>query len=64
MGGYTTAFKEVVDMLRQKGRPYLFSNALPPAVVASTMKVFDILQNDSSRVEKVLITPNYIYIYI
>ena len=39
MGGYTTGFKEVVDLLRQKARPYLFSNTLPPPVVGSANKV-------------------------
>lgn len=43
MGGYTTAKKEVVEMLRQKSRPYLFSNSLAPSIVGAANKVFDIL---------------------
>lgn len=42
-GGYTTGPKEIVDLLRQKSRPYLFSNSLPPPVVASSSKV-DLLE--------------------
>lgn len=38
-GGYTTGPQEVITLLRQKSRPYLFSNALPPAVVGSAIKV-------------------------
>jgi 7-keto-8-aminopelargonate synthetase-like enzyme len=38
-GGYTTGPKEFIDLLRQRGRPYLFSNSLPPPVVASGIKV-------------------------
>lgn len=38
-GGYTSARKEIVDLLRQRARPYLFSNSLPPAVVASAAQV-------------------------
>jgi glycine C-acetyltransferase len=43
MGGYTTGPKEIIDMLRQKSRPYLFSNSLAPAIVGASIKVFDIL---------------------
>ncbi|XP_071750074.1 2-amino-3-ketobutyrate coenzyme A ligase, mitochondrial [Lepeophtheirus salmonis] len=52
-GGYTTASKQLVDLLRQRSRPYLFSNSIPPAVVASASKVFDILMSDSSLVKKI-----------
>ena len=45
MGGYTTAKKEVIDMLRQKSRPYLFSNSLAPSIVGAANKVFDILNS-------------------
>lgn len=51
-GGYTTSSKHVVDILRQKSRPYLFSNSLVPAIVASSLKVFEILDKDNSKVEK------------
>ena len=52
-GGYTTGPKELIDLLRQKSRPYLFSNSLPPPIVAQAIKVFDLLTADSSLVEKV-----------
>ena len=44
-GGYTASSRKVVDLLRQKSRPYLFSNTLAPAVCAATIKVLDILEN-------------------
>jgi len=52
-GGYTTGPKELIDLLRQKARPYLFSNSLPPPVVACASKVFDILLGSSGLAEKV-----------
>ena len=48
MGGYTTAKKEIIDMLRQRSRPYLFSNSLAPAIVGASIKVFDMLEKDTS----------------
>ncbi len=48
MGGYTTAKKEIIDILRQRSRPYLFSNSLAPAIVGASIKVFDMLSNDTS----------------
>jgi len=52
-GGYTTGPKELIDLLRQRSRPYLFSNSLPPPVVATASKVFDLLAKDNSFVDKV-----------
>lgn len=52
-GGYTTGPKELIDLLRQKARPYLFSNSLPPPVVATGSKVMDILLKSSELTEKV-----------
>jgi len=43
MGGYTTGKKEVIEMLRQRSRPYLFSNSLSPAIVGASIKVFELL---------------------
>ncbi|TAL89413.1 MAG: glycine C-acetyltransferase [Rhodanobacter sp.] len=43
VGGFTTGRKEIIEMLRQRSRPYLFSNSLPPHVVAAAIKVFDML---------------------
>ncbi|PKR79879.1 glycine C-acetyltransferase [Brumimicrobium salinarum] len=48
MGGYTVANQEVIDMLRQRSRPYLFSNSLAPSLVGASIKVFDIL-NESTE---------------
>lgn len=46
MGGYTTGKKEIIDMLRQRSRPYLFSNSLAPAIVGASIKVFDMISNN------------------
>lgn len=48
MGGYTTAKKEIIEILRQRSRPYLFSNSLAPAIVGASIKVFEMLENDTS----------------
>ncbi len=45
LGGFTTAKKEIVELLRQRSRPYLFSNSLPPHVVAAGIKAFDMLSS-------------------
>ena len=47
-GGYTAARQEVIDMLRQKSRPYLFSNTLSPAICAASIKVFDMLNESTA----------------
>ncbi|WP_034060288.1 glycine C-acetyltransferase [Lacinutrix jangbogonensis] len=59
MGGYTTAKKEVIDILRQRSRPYLFSNSLAPAIVGASIKVFDMLKNDTSLRDKLEHNTNY-----
>ncbi|MEY8849563.1 glycine C-acetyltransferase [Psychroserpens sp. XS_ASV72] len=48
MGGYTTGKKEIIEMLRQRSRPYLFSNSLAPAIVGASIKVFEMLSEDTS----------------
>lgn len=53
MGGYTTGPKEVIEMLRQKSRPYLFSNSLAPSIVGAAIKVFDIL-SESTELRDIL----------
>ncbi|WP_423820423.1 glycine C-acetyltransferase [Salinimicrobium sp. TIG7-5_MAKvit] len=53
MGGYTVAKKEVIEILRQRSRPYLFSNSLAPAIVGASIKVFDMLSKDDSLRNKV-----------
>jgi len=52
-GGYTTASKQIIDILRQRARPYLFSNSLPPAVVATASQVFSMLMEDSSYAKRI-----------
>lgn len=51
-GGYTAARREVVDWLRQRSRPYLFSNTLMPAIAAASLKVFDIVEGGDALREK------------
>ncbi len=58
-GGYTAARKEVVTLLRQKSRPYLFSNTLAPAICAATIKTIDLLEADTSLRDKVHENANY-----
>ena len=48
MGGYTTGKKEIIEMLRQRSRPYLFSNSLAPAIVGASIKVFDLLSSTTA----------------
>ena len=48
MGGYTTAKKEIIEILRQRSRPYLFSNSLAPAIVGASIKVFELLENETT----------------
>ncbi len=52
MGGYTTAKKEIIEMLRQRSRPYLFSNSLAPAIVGASIKVFEMLDTDTRLRDK------------
>ena len=52
VGGFTTGRKEIIDMLRQRSRPYLFSNSLPPAVVASGIRMFDMMDETNELQEK------------
>ncbi len=52
MGGYTTGKKEIIEILRQRSRPYLFSNSLAPAIVGASLKVFEMLERDNSLSEK------------
>jgi glycine C-acetyltransferase len=52
MGGYTTGRKEVIELLRQRSRPYLFSNSLAPAIVGASIKVFDLLSSTTELRDK------------
>tara|TARA_B100000900_G_scaffold400018_1_gene403203 strand:+ start:460 stop:1650 length:1191 start_codon:yes stop_codon:yes gene_type:complete len=59
MGGYTTGKKEVIEMLRQRSRPYLFSNSLAPSIVGAANKVFDILSSSTELRDKLEENTNY-----
>jgi glycine C-acetyltransferase len=59
MGGYTTAKKEIIEILRQRSRPYLFSNSLAPAIVGASIKVFELLEKDTSLRDKLEENTNY-----
>ena len=59
MGGYTTAKKEIIEILRQRSRPYLFSNSLAPSIVGASLKVFELLSNDTSLRDKLEWNTNY-----
>ncbi|WP_053970881.1 glycine C-acetyltransferase [Mangrovimonas sp. ST2L15] len=59
MGGYTTGKKEIIEMLRQRSRPYLFSNSLAPAIVGASIEVFDMLENDTALRDKLEWNTNY-----
>ncbi|MFD0977311.1 glycine C-acetyltransferase [Salinimicrobium gaetbulicola] len=53
MGGYTTGKKEIIELLRQRSRPYLFSNSLAPAIVGASIKVFEMISKDDTLRNKV-----------
>jgi len=59
MGGYTTAKREIIELLRQRSRPYLFSNSLAPAIVGASIKVFELLEKDTSLRDKLEWNTNY-----
>lgn len=59
MGGYTTGKKEIIELLRQRSRPYLFSNSLAPAIVGASIKVFELLKKDTSLRDKLEWNTNY-----
>ena len=59
MGGYTTAKKEIIELLRQRSRPYLFSNSLAPSIVGASIKVFELLEKDTTLRDKLEWNTNY-----
>lgn len=59
MGGYTTGRKEIIEILRQKSRPYLFSNSLAPAIVGASLKVLDILSSTTELRDQLEWNTNY-----
>lgn len=59
IGGFTAGPKEIIEILRQRSRPYLFSNSLPPAVVGAGIEVFKMLEEDDSLHTKLMENVNY-----
>lgn len=59
MGGFTSGKKEVIDMLRQRSRPYLFSNSLAPSIVGASIAVFDLLSSTTELRDKLEENTNY-----
>lgn len=59
MGGYTTGKKEIIEILRQRSRPYLFSNSLAPAIVGASIKVFELLKGDTKLRDQLEWNTNY-----
>ena len=59
VGGFTTGRKEIIDMLRQRSRPYLFSNSLPPAVVGASIEMFKMLGESDALHDKLVENVNY-----
>ncbi|XP_011145639.1 2-amino-3-ketobutyrate coenzyme A ligase, mitochondrial isoform X2 [Harpegnathos saltator] len=58
-GGYTTTKKDIVSLLRQRSRPYLFSNSLPPPVVASASKVMDLIMDNATYLNRLADNTKY-----
>jgi len=58
-GGFTAARQEIVDMLRQRSRPYLFSNTLAPAITAASIAVIDLLSESSDLRQKLIDNTRY-----
>ena len=58
-GGFTSGRKEIIDLLRQRSRPYLFSNTVAPAICGATLKVLEMISNDTSRRDKVIENAKY-----
>lgn len=59
MGGYTTGKKEIIEILRQRSRPYLFSNSLAPSIVGASLKVFDLISDDTKLRDQLAWNTNY-----
>lgn len=58
-GGFTSGRKEIIELLRQRSRPYLFSNTVAPAICATTLKVFEMIKNDYTLKDKVMENARY-----
>jgi len=61
IGGFTTGRQEIIDMLRQRSRPYLFSNSLPPSIVAAGIKMFDMMSETTELQDKLHWNTDYFF---
>ena len=59
MGGFTTGRKEIIDMLRQRSRPYLFSNSIPPMIAGAAIETFKILDESDELHDRLMSNVNY-----
>ncbi|TRX72417.1 glycine C-acetyltransferase [Carboxylicivirga sp. M1479] len=59
LGGYTTGKKEIIDILRQRSRPYLFSNSLAPSIIGAAIEIFDMLSESTELRDKVISNAEY-----
>ena len=59
LGGFTTGRKEIIDLLRQRSRPYLFSNSLAPGIIGASLEVFKMLKESNALHDKLLENVNY-----
>ena len=59
VGGFTTGKKEIIDLLRQRSRPYLFSNSIPPMIAAAGLKTFELLTRDNTLQDKLHANTEY-----
>ena len=59
MGGFTTGKKEIIDMLRQRSRPYLFSNSVAPAIIGASLEMFKMLKESDALHTKLIDNVNY-----
>lgn len=59
IGGFTTGKKEIIDMLRQRSRPYLFSNSIPPAIAAAGIKMFEMMDRTNELQDKLHANTDY-----
>jgi glycine C-acetyltransferase len=61
IGGFTTGHPEIIDMLRQRSRPYLFSNSLPPSIVGAGIRMFDMMSETNELQDKLHNNTEYFY---
>ncbi len=59
VGGFSTGREEIIDLLRQRSRPYLFSNSIPPMIAAAGLKTFELLTRDNSLQDKLHANTEY-----